>query len=396
MKKLYIFLFFSILIYGKNVVLWHSWQDNNKELLELFIEEYNELMVEKGENTIIKSYYYPFDQLLEKYTETTSAFTGPDILIGKHDWIPSLSLKKKIEPLDNYYTNKYFSTFLKNTLNLGKYKNNVYGIPLKVDNIFVVYNPKYFEEEPKNIDDYRKIMEQLPTGISPLSYQVTNSYFHIPLLTSFNGSYLGKQNELLFTSDEFLDSLYALRDYLQEGLIKNISSEELLINSFKNGTSAAIITGPWALDKLKDSKFKIALLPQFNSEYKTLSPLNADILMVSENSPYKRASVEFIEFLTTYNNQIRLIDIGLTPTVKVDTSYIKIREDEEKLRKILEQYSYSYLLPHSPEMTWAVWDYANLLLDKVVKGEESITREVYRAEAEAKEIILLEKNNFSE
>ncbi len=395
MKKLLVFLLVNTLTFGKNIVLWHSWQGYKRNLLELFVEEYNELMKDDGQNTIIKSYYFPFDNLLEKYSKNTSIFTGPDILIGKHDWIPSLSLRNKIEPLDNYYSKKYLSTFLKNVLNLGKYKNNLFGIPLKVENIFVVYNPKYFKEEPKNIEDYRKLIKTLPKGISPLSYQVTNSYFHIPLLTSFGGTYLNKQNKILFTSNEFLDSLYTLREFLVEGLVKNIDSEDLLIDSFQRGTSAAIITGSWALEKLKNERYKIALLPQFNSQYQTLSPINSDILMVSKTSPNKKDATKFIKFLTNYNNQIRLIDMGLTPTIKIDTSYIKVTEEEEKLRKVLEQYNYPYLIPHSPEMTWAIWDYANIILQKVTNSEESISSIVYKTELEANEKIILNKNNFS-
>lgn len=396
MKKFILFILLTSLLLGKNIVLWHSWQGKNRELLELFIEEYNELMLEQGENTIVKSYYYPFEELLDKYSENTSIFTGPDILLGKHDWIPSLSLRDRIEKLDSYYTNKYLSTFLKNTLNLGRYKHNLYGIPFKVENIFVVYNPSYFETEPKSIEDYKNLIDTLPTGISPLSYQSTNSYFHIPLLTSFGGDYLDKNNNLLFTSDEFLNSLYALRNLIDTGVIKSIESEDILIDSFKKGTSASIIIGPWALEKLEGSNYKIAILPQFNDNYTTLSPINADIIMISENSPYKKDSSKFIEFLTSYNNQVRLIDMGLTPTIKIDTSYIKVREDEERLRKILSQYNNSYLIPHSPEMTWAVWDYASTILKAVVDQNKPISSVVYEVEVEAEEVILEKKNNFSD
>ena len=80
-----------------------------------------------------------FDALNAAFGNAT-ALTGPDIVVGANDWVPTGAKEGKLAPVTlsssvraNFTANNFFDL---------SYKGVLYGVPLDVNNVAMIYNPK--------------------------------------------------------------------------------------------------------------------------------------------------------------------------------------------------------------------------------------------------------------
>jgi arabinogalactan oligomer/maltooligosaccharide transport system substrate-binding protein len=80
-----------------------------------------------------------FDALKAAFDNAT-ALTGPDIVVGANDWVPTGAKEGKLAPVTlssavraNYTANNFFDL---------SYKGVLYGVPLDVNNVAMIYNSK--------------------------------------------------------------------------------------------------------------------------------------------------------------------------------------------------------------------------------------------------------------
>ena len=80
-----------------------------------------------------------FDALKAAFDNAT-ALTGPDIVVGANDWVPTGAKEGKLAPVTlssavraNFTANNFFDL---------SYKGVLYGVPLDVNNVAMIYNSK--------------------------------------------------------------------------------------------------------------------------------------------------------------------------------------------------------------------------------------------------------------
>ena len=91
-----------------------------------------------------------FDALKEAADKVTEQ-TGPDIIVGANDWVPTLAKSGKLAPITLTSTVK--SRFTSTQLFDLSYKNSLYGIPMDINNVAMIYNEKLVSSAPKTFGD---------------------------------------------------------------------------------------------------------------------------------------------------------------------------------------------------------------------------------------------------
>jgi arabinogalactan oligomer/maltooligosaccharide transport system substrate-binding protein len=91
-----------------------------------------------------------FDALKEAFDKATDA-TGPDIVVGANDWVPTGAKSGKLSPITLSAAVK--ARFNPTQLFDLTYKKSLYGVPIDVNNVAMIYNEKLVSSEPKTFGD---------------------------------------------------------------------------------------------------------------------------------------------------------------------------------------------------------------------------------------------------
>jgi multiple sugar transport system substrate-binding protein len=133
-----------------NLVIWDPF--DTKEEWQPFIDGYKKYLTENKISqevniTFVKKDYQNLEDYEKDFTNAIADGKGPDIFLIKNDWLPKHY--KKILPLPEKIISRkeYEKRFLPSVLDEQiKYKfneqKNIYGIPLTVDALMLIYNPQ--------------------------------------------------------------------------------------------------------------------------------------------------------------------------------------------------------------------------------------------------------------
>lgn len=196
---------------------------------------------------------------------------GPDILIAAHDWIGELVLNGSVVPIS--LPEDIAAKFSEASLRLFTYNGELYGMPYAVENVAFFRNPDLVPDAPATWDEVKTITEQLVAdGKSEFGFlpQGGDPYHFFPIMSAFggyvfgldeNGNYnpndIGIDSPGAIASGEWLDSM------VKGGFIPASLDYDTMLSNFETGNAAMIITGPWALPRLKQNgaKYVIGAIP---------------------------------------------------------------------------------------------------------------------------------------
>ena len=91
-----------------------------------------------------------FDALKDAFDKATDA-SGPDIVVGANDWVPTGAKSGKLAPIT--LTAAVKSRFNPTQLFDLTYKKSLYGVPIDVNNVAMIYNEKLVSSAPKTFGD---------------------------------------------------------------------------------------------------------------------------------------------------------------------------------------------------------------------------------------------------
>ena len=91
-----------------------------------------------------------FDALKEAVDKATD-LTGPDIVVGANDWVPTGAKNGKLAPITlpasvraRFTPNNFFDL---------SYKGKLYGVPLDINNVAMIYNEDLVKNAPKSLGE---------------------------------------------------------------------------------------------------------------------------------------------------------------------------------------------------------------------------------------------------
>ncbi|MEZ4638140.1 MAG: maltose ABC transporter substrate-binding protein [Caldilineaceae bacterium] len=191
---------------------------------------------------------------------------GADIIIGAHDWLGELVENGLLSPIE--MTDDLQANFLDAALQAFVYDGELYGIPYATENVAFVYNPELVETAPATWSEVTEIATQLEAdGVVSNGYliQTNDPYHFFPIQTAFGGYVFGLTDEgynpedLGIDSEGTLAAFNWLNDMVEAGHIVDSVNYDTMHAGFENGETAMIITGPWALPRIRESGIPYAV-----------------------------------------------------------------------------------------------------------------------------------------
>ncbi len=321
-----------------------------------------------------------FDDIRDDFKVAAPTGEGPDIIIGAHDWLGELVVNGLLAEVD---LGEKAGEFLDAATQAFVYDGVLYGLPYATENVAFVYNPELVPEPPTTWSQVTEVAAELEAqGVVDQGYvlQQGDPYHFFPIQTAFGGYVFGLTEEGYDPSDVGIDSpgSIAAAQWLdmmvKEGHLKADIDWDTAHAMFENGDAAMIVTGPWALARLRESgvPYAVTKLP---GEVQEAQPfLGVQGFMVSAFSPDPLLAQTFlVDFVATEAIMQAIFEADPRPS-----AYLPVRDqiEDPDLVGFSAAGANGLPMPAIPEMSavWSAWGDAITLIFQRAEDPETAFR----------------------
>jgi maltose/maltodextrin transport system substrate-binding protein/arabinogalactan oligomer/maltooligosaccharide transport system substrate-binding protein len=304
---------------------------------------------------------------------------GPDIIIGAHDWLGTLVESGMLLPIDLGEKEEMFADA---ALNAFTYNGELYGMPYAIENVAFIYNPEIlaeggFDAPPETWEEVTEIATALEEqGLVEQGYiiQQNDPYHFFPIMTAYGGYVFGQTEDgnynpedLGIASEGTIEGAQWLQQMAEAGHVQPGVDYDVMHEQFENGNAAMMITGPWALPRIRESgvPYEVTTLPAGSEAAKPF--LGAQGFMVSAFSEQPLVAETFlVEYVATEEVMAQLFEAD--PRPPVFQPVLENLEDPD-LATFAEAGTEGLAMPGIPAMdaVWTAWGNA---MEFVILGEQ--------------------------
>lgn len=337
-----------------------------------------------------------FGDIRDQFKTAGPAGEGPDIIIGAHDWLGELVVNGLLEPMD---LGDLAELFVPAALDAFTFNGELYGLPYATENIAFVYNPELVSEVPTTWAEVRELSEQLvASGVSSYGFirQEGDPYHFFPIQTAFGGYVFGRDedgnyiaSDLGIDNEGSIEALEWFQGMVEAGLQPAAVDYDVLHTLFETGEAAMIMTGPWALERIRLSgvPYVVADFIPAGDAGNGLPFFGAQAFMISSFSNNKAVAEAFLlDFVASQDLEIT-IEVGgeeLTGTPMVllglarPSAFLPALElsEDPDFPAFASAGAEALPMPAIPEMAsvWSAWgDAITLVAQRQIDAQEAFT-----------------------
>ena len=309
---------------------------------------------------------------------------GPDIIIGAHDWIGQLYTNGLISPLQ--LDEALLANFDPVAIRAFTYDGQLVGVPYALEGVGLYYNTDLVPEVPATWAETVELAQQLVAdGAAERGIAIPNGggdpYHHYPLFTGFGGYVFGVDEAGNYNPEDVgldneggIAAVEELNRLVSEDVLNAAVDYGVAESLFHEGDLAMWITGPWALNGIRESEvpYAVSAIPAMTEEPRPF--VGSQGFMVNAFSLNSLLAQAFLtEFLATDEGMQLLYDA--VPFIPAWTPLAESIEDAD-LAAFSDAIANGDPLPAIPEMNavWTAWGNAiSLIYQQQVDPETAIT-----------------------
>ncbi len=317
------------------------------------------------------------DSATDKFQQSAATGNGPDIFIWAHDrlgeWAQS-GLIAELNPSQSVKDANYDFTWDAVTVD-GK----VYGYPMAVESIGLIYNKDLVSEPPKTFEEIpaldKKLAEQ---GKKAILWDYNNTYFTWPMMAA-NGGYIfaksGNSYDVKDTgvnSDGAIKGATVLESLIEQSVMPRGADYGAMDSRFNKGELAMMISGPWAWGNLKKSgiNFGVTTLPTINgSEPKPMVGVMAATLNTA--SPNRALAVEFLENYALSVKGLKMVNDDVPLGAVANKELMDELSADPNINATFKNAEMGEPMPSVPAMG-AFWSSMAPALQNITSGRQSV------------------------
>ncbi|MEV0730877.1 maltose ABC transporter substrate-binding protein [Polymorphospora sp. NPDC050346] len=296
--------------------------------------------------------------------------SGPDVMVGAHDWIGNLVQNGAIDPVQ--LTEAQKAGFNQGALKAVTFNGQVYAVPYATENLALIRNTELAPEAPKTVEDLvtagkRLQAEKKASEILCLQVGQNGDAYHLyPFYTSAGGTLFGTNaagdydpKQLGVGTPESIAAFEKIAKLGEkgDGALKRSITAENSIATFTGKKCAFLVAGPWAITDAKTAniKYDISPVPGFAGAKEPTPFLGVQAFYVAAKGKNKALAQEFVtNYLTTPELAVALYQAEPRPPA-LTAAFDQVKASDPDLAKFLEAGANAVPLPAIPEMA-AIWD----------------------------------------
>ncbi len=325
--------------------------------------------------------------LQAQFVTASQAGTGPDLVMGAHDWIGNLVQNGAIEPIP--MTDATKALFQKPAIQAVTFNSQIYGVPYALENIALYRNTDLAPTAPATWEELQDTATQLQKAgkvsellALPIGTDGGPAPYHVqPIFTSgggvlfvqnADGSYDTKQMEM--GSQGSIDAMTKIGEMGAAGLLKTSIGADNVATLFTDQKAAFMVSGPWNLPAVVKSgvKYEISDLPKF-ADGTTAQPfIGAQTLYVAAKGKNKALAQEFAtNFFIQPQVAKALYDVQPRPPA-LQSTYDEVAAENKDIKAFGEAGADGQPLPSIPQMA-AIFDPWGKALVSIIGGANPTT-----------------------
>lgn len=369
------------------VNLWHAYRAQEKAALEEVAQKFNA----ESKDIELKLLPIPYDAFADKITAAVPRGKGPDLFIFAQDRVGDWAASGVVEPIDFWLNDELRGAFLPPSLDALTYDDQVYGLPMAVKMIALIYNKRLVKTPPKTTGELIKLAQGLTKGGTfGLVYQNADFWYHGMWMQGFGGRVFDKKGTPTLDSKEVIDSMrFAQKLAHGSGIMPEEVSSTLVTTLFNQGKAAMVINGPWFIGELeKGVDYGVAVLPKIDEAGgKPAAPfLSAEGVIMSAKATDKKAAFEVMKYLTSVEAGRIMAKVG-RQTVARKAVYDDAEIAKDPVLSVFRaQLQASVPTPNSPAMRM-VWSPATTAMNKIINGKADPAEAMKAAQAEVQKLV---------
>ncbi len=348
----------------EKVNFWYLWGGDEAKIIEEIIAAYNASQ-DKYEVIGLST---PDQQ---KIITAISGGQGPDVTDDFGGSIPKYAAENIAMPLDDFISAENFDTsvYVDSAMELMKFNDKVYGLPLSVNVHALYYNKDLLAEAgitelPKTLEELMEMAiatTKVENGnVTQLGMPfVTDSYWYYCFTYANGGFFADKDGNLTPNNDGFKTTLEylkktvdkfgsdALNNYITSGVSKQYTAED----PFCKGTQVFRIDGPWFYNMAKDAGVNFDLMPLPGSEKAGgtgYSMMDTSIMYIPSTAKNKDGAWDFVKYITSGEGSRLFVtkkgDLPPTKALAQDEEVINMSPAAKVYLDVLNQ-NHCYALP---------------------------------------------------
>jgi arabinogalactan oligomer / maltooligosaccharide transport system substrate-binding protein len=296
--------------------------------------------------------------------------SGPDVMVGAHDWIGNLVQNGAIDPVQ--LSDEQKAGFPELALKAVTFNGQIYGVPYAQENIALIRNTDLVPQAPATVEDLVATGKKLKADkkaseiLCLQSGQNGDAYHVYPLYTSGGGYLFGTTaagdydpKDLGVGKPESIAAFNKIKALGEKGAgaLKRSITGENSIATFTAKKCAFLVSGPWAITDVKKAgiSYDISPVPGFAGGKPAQPFVGVQAFYVASKGKNKALAQEFVtNYLTAPELAVALYQAEPRPPA-LTAALDQVKGSDADLAKFLEAGKDGAVLPAIPEMA-AIWD----------------------------------------
>lgn len=370
------------------IVLWHSYRGQEK----LALEEVGKNFAKSHPNIEVTFLQVPYDAFPDKITAAIPRGKGPDVFIFGHDRIGDWVARESLEPVGLWANDTLKKQYIPITLQALTYEDALYGLPVALKCVALIYNKKLLKTPPKTTAELITLAKSLTKPAANqygLVYENGLTYYNAAWLFGFGGGIFDKNDNPILNGDGNVKALTFIHSLLRkEKIMPEEISNTLVTALFNKNQAAMVLSGPWFLGEIdKNIDFGVALLPVITETKSPAKPfLTAEGLLMSAKCTHKKEAFEVMKYFSSPEAAVIMATKADQPVANIEAYKNDAVKNHPFIPIFRKQAEVAIPMPNIPEMKM-VWTPFDLAIGKVLNETKKPKEALDEAQAKALEDI---------
>jgi maltose/maltodextrin transport system substrate-binding protein len=312
-----------------------------------------------------------------KFQQAAAAGKGPDVWCWPHDRLGEWAQAGLVTPITP--SKRVKDEIEQQAWNAFTYNGKVWGYPLSVEAIGLVYNKALVKTPPKSFADVMKLDKELSAQKKKaILWDYNNTYFTWPILAANGGFVFAKDAKgnldpakVGVNSPGALKGADLLAKMVKEGYMPKGSGYAEMEAAFSKGDVAMMITGPWAWDNVKKANIDFGVAPIPDVDGKPAKPFVGVLgCMIAAPSKNKDIAKEFLENWVLKVDGLKAINADVPLGTPANKAFFKELSENPNIKATMENARRGEPMPNIPEMG-KFWSSMGSALENISNGRQS-------------------------
>lgn len=336
----------------------------------------------------------PWDDLRQKISLAFPAGQGADLIVTwPHDWIGQWAKQGLLMPLPPEAFGNERSQYPDSAIQAVTYAGKIYGLPVTVESVALVYNKKLVPKPPTTWTELIEVAKRLNKGdqygfLMPLleqyhTYGVIRGYGGYVFKwtgSGFDDRDIGLNNQGAVQAVTFLRDLYVKEKLFPAGVIDRSTQHAITTGKFEEGKVGMQINGPWVIPGARKAGIDVgvALLPRLPNGRDMVPFIGIQFVGINAYTRQKDLALQLAKMYASRSGQeILFLKTGRIP-VRRDVLALESVKRDPFASIWAKQAELGEPMPNVPEMQ-AVWKPWGDAMDAIIPGNADVKQTLDQA-----------------